>query len=119
MGAITCCIRYELAPGKEAEFEHYARTWRRIIERMGGTYYGCFMPGERPPDAGRFSFSGVGRDGPRDVATVVFSFADLAAYERYRREAPDDPECGRITDFRNETECFTGYERSFVRMLEN
>ena len=95
MKPVTCCIRYKLAPGKLDEFEHYARTWQRIIERLDGTYSGCFLPGERPPDASHFSFPEVGRDGPVDVATVVFSFDDLDGYERYRRDASNDPECRR------------------------
>jgi len=116
MGGITCCIRYQIAPGKKAEFEHYARVWRRIIERLDGKYYGCFVPGERPPDAAHFSFPEIGRDGPDDVATVIFSFIDLAAYERYRRDAGSDPECEAVTKHFNDTKCFTSYERSFVRL---
>jgi hypothetical protein len=82
MDPVTCCIRYKLAPGKQADFEYYALTWKRIIERLNGTYYGCFLPGEPPPDASHFSFPAIGRDGPIDVATVLFSFDDLAGYER-------------------------------------
>jgi hypothetical protein len=117
MEPVTCCIRYKLAPGKQAEFEHYVRTWRRIIERLDGTYYGCFLPGERPPDASHFSFPEVGRDGPVDVATVVFSFDDLDGYERYRRDASNDPECAAVTAHYHETKCFISYERSFVRLM--
>jgi hypothetical protein len=118
MGAITCCIRYTIAPGKTAEFEHYARIWKRIIERVGGTYRGCFLPGERPPDASHFSFPEIGRDGPADVATVIFSFPDLPAYESYRTEAPNDPECPEVTAFFRKTKCFTSYERTFVRAVK-
>src|SRR5690242_16789169 len=109
MEMITCCIRYQIAPGRLSDFEHYARTWRRIIERLDGIYHGCFVLGNEPPDASHFSFPDIGRRGPDDVATVLFSFKDLAAYERYRRDAANDPECPAITDFYNRTKCFTSY----------
>jgi len=118
MGAITCCIRYQIAPGKQAEFEHYARVWRQIIERLDGTYYGCFVPGEQPPDSSHFSFPDIGREAPENTATVVFGFPDLAAYERYRRNAAKDPECEMVTKHFNDTKCFTSYERSFVSSLK-
>lgn len=119
MGPITCCIRYKIAPGKEAEFKHYARVWRGIIERLDGTYLGCFLPGNEPPDASHFSFPEIGKQGPRDTAIVIFSFTDLAAYERYRQEAHLDPECAPVTDFFNETKCFSSYERTFVKELND
>ena len=119
MAKITCCIRYTIAPGKTDAFAHYARVWRRILERLGATYYGCFLPGEQPPDAAHFSFPSVGRNGPNDVAVVLFSFEDLAAYERYRREAALDPECEAVTRHFNETQCFTSYERTFLTPLED
>ena len=117
MDPVTCCIRYKLAPGKQADFEYYALTWKRIIERLNGTYHGCFLPGEPPPDASHFSFPAIGRDGPIDVATVLFSFVDLAGYERYRRAAANDPECAAVTAHYHETQCFISYERSFVRLM--
>jgi hypothetical protein len=118
MSAITCCIRYKISPGKESEFAHYAQVWSGIIRRLGGTYYGCFIPGDRPPDAAHFSFPEMAKDGPLDVATVIFSFSDLAEYERYRRDASNDPECDAMIDHLKATNCFSSYERSFVRMLK-
>ena len=118
MSAITCCIRYELAPGKTAEFEHYARVWKRIIESLGGEHHGCFMPGEPPPDSSHFSFPGVGRNGPDNIAVVLFSFPDLEAYNRYRRDAGSDPECDAVTEHYRQTQCFTGYERTFLTPLD-
>lgn len=106
MEPVTCCVKYKLAQEKLAEFEIYARTWRRIFERLGGKYYGCFLPGERPPDASQLSFPEVGRDGPVDVATVVFSFDDLDGYECYRRDAANDPECAAVTAHYHENKVF-------------
>jgi hypothetical protein len=114
---ITCCIKYKIAPERLREFEHYAQVWKGIIERLGGSYQGCFIPGNEPPDASYFSFPEIGQKGPDDTATVIFSFRDLAAYERYRREASNDPECEGVTDFLNETKCFTSYERTFVKKI--
>ena len=115
---IICCIRYKLAPEKLSDFEHYARVWRQIIERLGGAYIGCFLPGNDPPDASHFSFPEIGHKGPDDVANVIFSFPDLAAYQRYRRDAADDPQCQAITEHYDETKCFTSYERTFVKALD-
>ena len=119
MAKVTCCIRYTIAPGKAEEFAHYARVWRRIIERLSGTYHGCFMPGEQPADASHFSFPNIGHSGPGDVAVVLFSFKDLAGYELYRREAGNDPECGAVTTHFRATQCFTSYERTFLTPLED
>jgi hypothetical protein len=118
MGAITCCIQYKIAQDKTAEFEHYIRVWKRIIERLDGRHHGCFMPGEQPPDAAHFSFPGVGRNGPPDVAVVLFSFPDLETYNRYRREASSDPECEAVTEHYRQTQCFTSYERTFLTPLD-
>lgn len=115
---ITCVLRYHIRPGKTAEFEHYVRVWKRIIERLDGHHHGCFMPGDQPPDASRFSFPEIGRKGDDDIAVVLFTFSDLAAYDRYRREAKHDPEFDQVTAHFNETRCITSYERSFLTPLE-
>ena len=72
----------------------------------------------KPPDADHFSFPEIGHNGPDDIAMVIFSFRDLEAYERYRRDAGTDPECDAITRHFNDTKCFTSYERTFMRELE-
>ena len=114
---ITCFIRYTLAPDKPAEFEQYARVWMHLIEKYGGTHHGYFVPGEAPPSA-PFSFPGLGADGPQNIAVAWFSFPGVEAYEKYRTEVRDDPECVAITKLRDETECFTKYERTFMRALQ-
>src|SRR5688572_16935626 len=114
---VTCFLRYWVAAGKLADFEHYASVWMRIVARYGGTHYGYFLPGETPPSAS-FSFTGIGETGPDDVAIAMFSFPDIEAYEKYRREVAKDPECKAITKHYEATKCFTRYERTFVRALE-
>ncbi|HXT63834.1 MAG TPA: NIPSNAP family protein [Pyrinomonadaceae bacterium] len=114
---IICLIRYTIDPNKLSDFELYARTWMRLIEKYGGTHHGYFVPGEAPPSAA-FSFPGLGEDGPGNIAIALFSFPSVEAYDAYRRDVPRDPECEEITNLRNESQCFTKYERTFMRALE-
>jgi len=37
---ITCFLQYEIAPGKLAEFEAYARSWIVLVDRFGGKHHG-------------------------------------------------------------------------------
>ena len=111
---ITCLIRYTVDPHKLAEFEVYARTWMRLIEKFGGTHHGYFVPGDAPPSAA-FSFPDIGEDGPDNIALALFSFPTVAAYDAYRRDVPLDPDCEKITKLRDESQCFTKYERTFMR----
>lgn len=114
---ITCFLRYTIASGKTAEFEHYARVWMRLIEKYGGTHYGYFVPGDTPPSAG-FSFPGIGEAGPDHIAVALFSFPTIEAYDSYRREVKDDHECHAATLHYEQTKCFTKYERTFMRRIE-
>jgi hypothetical protein len=112
-GPITCFLRYTLAPGKEAEFEAYAEKWRELITRHGGRHHGYFVPRAAPASVG-FSFPGVGKTGPDNVAVALFSFPDEEAYEAYRRGVAEDPECAPAASLFTETGCFLDYERSFL-----
>ena len=110
---LTCFLRYTLAPGKQAEFERYVEKWRELITRHGGTHHGYFMPRAAPADSA-FSFAGVGRAGPDNVAVALFSFPDEHAYEAYRQGVAADPECGPAAALFTETGCFLDYERTFL-----
>ena len=110
---ITCHLRYWIDPNQVEAFEHYARVWMRLIEKYGGTHHGYFLPGESPPSA-TFSFPGVGEAGPENVAVALFSFPSLDAYEKYRRDVKEDPECQAVTKHYKETKCFLKYERMFM-----
>ncbi|MEI1246502.1 NIPSNAP family protein [Rhizobium aouanii] len=59
---ITCHLRYVIDPYKLAEFEEYARLWIPIVNRMGGTHHGYFLPSE----------------GANNIAVALFSFPSLA-----------------------------------------
>ena len=115
----TCFIRYELAPERLQEFEEYARAWIALIEKYGGTHHGYFVPGgpdDRFPEAS-FSFPGLGREGPANIGVALFSFPDVEAYEKYRREVTEDEFCKSATARFKETPCFTGYERTFLKPI--
>jgi len=109
-------LRYKVNPAKLAEFEHYARVWMRLIEKYGGTHHGYFVPDDVPSSAA-FSFPGVGEEGPSNIAVALFSFPTVEAYEIYRREVANDPECLAAISHYEQTECFTKYERTFMRSV--
>lgn len=111
---ITCFILYTVDPTRLADFEQYARTWMRLIEKYGGTHHGYFIPEESPP-AAAFSFAGIGQPGPANIGIALFSFPNLEAYEKYRHDVAGDPECHAATRHFEETRCFTKYERSFIK----
>ena len=114
---VNCLIRYTVDPHKLAEFEIYARTWMRLIEKYGGIHHGYFVPGAAPQSA-PFSFPGIGEDGPDNIAIALFSFPSVEAYETYRRDVSRDPECQEITKLRDASQCFVKYERTFMRRVE-
>ena len=96
---ITCYLRYTIDPYKLADFEHYARLWIPLVNRLGGTHHGYFMPHE----------------GANNIALALFSFPSLAAYEDYRARMAEDAECQAAFKFAEQTRCILSYERSFMR----
>jgi hypothetical protein len=114
---ITCFIRYTVNPEKLDDFELYARTWMRLIEQYGGVHHGYYLPDSSAPPAS-FSFPGIGEAGPDNIALALFSFPSIEAYESYRRDVGQDPECQAITKHADDTKPFTRYERTFVKSIE-
>jgi hypothetical protein len=112
----TCVIRYWIEPGKLAEFREYAQAWIGLIRKYGGTHHGYFVPGPTNDSLLdlAFSFPGLGRAAPADVAFALFSFPDVEAYDQYRAGVAEDEGCKAATVRFNETRCFSGYERSFL-----
>ncbi len=96
---ITCSLTYQIDPQKVAEFETYAKVWITLVNRMGGTHHGYWLPHE----------------GPNDVAYAHFSFPSLAAYESYREKAMTDPDCQAAFAYSRDTGCIIRYDRSFTR----
>ena len=73
---ITCYLKYIIDSHKIPEFEAYAKRWIPIVNRMGGTHHGYFLPHE----------------GASNVAYALFSFPSLAEYEDYRNRMGRQPE---------------------------
>jgi hypothetical protein len=46
MPMTTCFLRYKLDPDRLTEFEHYAKLWIHLVEKLGGTHHGYLMPSE-------------------------------------------------------------------------
>jgi hypothetical protein len=98
---ITCTLRYVIDPYKLREFEHYAKLWIPLVNRLGGTHHGYFLPHE----------------GANDIALALFSFPSLAAYEAYREAMAADAECQAAFAYAEETRCILRYERTFMRPI--
>jgi hypothetical protein len=96
---ITCHLKYVLDPYKLPEFEAYARLWIPLVNRMGGTHHGYFLPGE----------------GANNIAVALFSFPSFAAYEDYRQRMSADAGCQAALDLEKRNRSIVSYERSFMR----
>jgi hypothetical protein len=96
---ITCFVRYVIDPHKLEAFEEYARLWIPIVNRMGGTHHGYFLPAE----------------GANNIAVALFNFPSLAAYEGCRVRMTSDPECLAAFDLDKRNRSILSYERSFMR----
>ena len=96
---VTCYLRYVIDPYKVGEFEQYARLWIPLVNRLGGTYHGYFLPHE----------------GASNIAVALFSFPSLADYEVYRGKMHEDSECLEAFRYAEETRCIVSYERSFMK----
>ncbi len=96
---ITCTLRYEIDPGQVAAFEAYGRVWIALVNRIGGTHHGYFLPAE----------------GASDIAWAIFSFPSLAAYEGYRQHMAVDPECQAAYAYAVKHRFIPRYDRTFTR----
>ncbi|MFF3503333.1 NIPSNAP family protein [Streptomyces sp. NPDC003247] len=99
---ISVHLRYEIDPDRIEDFEEYGRRWVSLVNRLGGTHHGYFLPSE----------------GDSDIAYALFSFPSLAAYEQYRQASARDPECQEAFDLARRTKCIRRYERRFLRPLD-
>ncbi|EJN33728.1 MULTISPECIES: NIPSNAP family protein [unclassified Pseudomonas] len=98
---ITCHVRYVIDPYQLTEFEAYAKAWLGIVERLGGSHHGYFLPSE----------------GASNIAYCLFSFPSLADYESYRHIAMTDPESTALVATLVEKKFIVSYERTFLRPL--
>ena len=98
---ITIHLRYEIDPHRLSDFEEYGRRWIHLVNRLGGTHHGYFLPSE----------------GDSDEAFALFTFPSLAEYEKYRAASMTDPECLEAFDLARRTGCIRRYERRFLSPL--
>jgi hypothetical protein len=98
---ITCVVHYTIDPAQIEAFERFAREWMRLVDKHGGRHHGYFLPCE----------------GASDLALALFSFENLASYERYRALFGKDPEFIAADRIRDESRCVLRYERTFMRPL--
>ena len=96
---ITCYLRYVIDPNKVKEFEHYGKLWLALLAKFGGSHHGYFLPSE----------------GANNIALALFSFPSLSAYEQYRHQSMQDPQCRAAFKYAEDTQCILSYERSFFR----
>ena len=96
---VTCYLRYVIDPYKLAEFEKYGKMWIPLVNKLGGTHHGYFLPHE----------------GTNNVAIALFSFSSLPAYEEYRIKMAQDPECKEAFNYAEQSRCIMSYERSFMK----
>ncbi|GAA4834536.1 NIPSNAP family protein [Kitasatospora terrestris] len=99
---ITVHLTYEIDPDRLDDFAEYGRRWITLVNRLGGTHHGYFLPSE----------------GDSDVAYALFSFESLAAYERYRTASFADEECLAAFELARTTKCIKRYERRFLAPLD-
>ncbi len=100
---VTCYLRYVIDAARLTEFEHYAKLWIPLVEKLGGKHHGYFLPSE----------------GASNIAFALFTFPSLAAYETYRTKSFADPACLAAFEFAKQTNCIVSYERSFLRPVFN
>jgi hypothetical protein len=98
---VTCYLRYVIDPYKLGEFEKYAQLWIPLVNKLGGSHHGYYLPHE----------------GASNIAIALFSFPSLAAYEEYRTKMYQDPECQETFKYAEETRCIISYERSFMKPI--
>jgi hypothetical protein len=99
---ITIHLKYEIDADQLEVFEEYGRRWVGLVNRLGGTHHGYFLPSE----------------GDSDIAYALFSFPSMARYEQYRTESMTDPECQAAFELARSTRCIKRYERRFLRPLD-
>jgi len=95
---ITCYLEYKIDSYKISEFRTYAEMWIPLVEKYGGIHHGYFLP----------------KESASDLAVALFSFESLAAYEQYRIDRRDDPDCRAATDYAEQTRCIISFNRQFL-----
>jgi len=100
---MTLCIRYTLDANKLADFEAYAQSLRKPLERCGGTYVDYYLPTKIA--------------GPTNTALGLIDFPNFAAYEKYRAALLADPDAVECLRRAEATGCILNEDRSFIRRV--
>ena len=100
--ALTCFIRYQIDPFQKEAFRQYAENWGKIIPRCGGQLVGYFLPAE----------------GTNDIGGGLIAFADLAAYELYRRRLRGDAAARENFAMAEKMRFILREERTFLETVE-
>lgn len=98
---VTCYLKYVIDPYKVNEFEEYGKMWIPLVNKLGGTHHGYFLPHE----------------GANNIAYALFTFPSLTEYEEYRMKMALDEECQAAIKFAEGNKCILSYERSFMRPI--
>jgi hypothetical protein len=98
---MTLCIRYTLDANKLADFEAYAQSLRKPIERCGGIFVGYYLPTKIA--------------GPTNSALGLIDFPNLAAYEQYRARLLADPDAVECMRRAEAAGCILNEDRAFLR----
>lgn len=96
---ITCFIRYELDPYKQAQFVKYAKTWGQAIPRCGADLIGYFSPHE----------------GSSTIGYGVYNIENLATYEAYRARLAADPQGRENYEFARREKFILREDRLFLK----
>jgi len=97
---LTCIIRYQIDPTKQAQFRQYAQTWGQAIPRNGADLIGYFAPHE----------------GSSTLAYGIYSIPSLAAYETYRARLAADPLGRQNYEFAQEEKFILREDRSWLTL---
>jgi hypothetical protein len=86
---------------KLADFEAYAQSLRKPIERCGGIFVGYYLPTKIA--------------GPTNSALGLIDFPNLAAYEQYRAKLLADADAAECLRRAEAAGCILNEDRAFLR----
>lgn len=97
---ITCHAKYVIDTDQLQAFELYCRLKISVVTRLGGQHHGYFLP-----------------VGDSNIAYGVFSFANLAEYDRYCKELELDEAWVRMKALCMQASFILEYDRAFLQPI--
>jgi NIPSNAP len=98
---ITCIIRYDIEPFRQAEFATYARMWGQAIPACGADLIGYFGPHE----------------GSLTTGYGLYTLESLAAYEDYRARLKASPAGQEAFNYARQQGFIRREDRMFLTQL--